>query len=137
MKEALKEILYELPSVMREEIEGYIQSIESNVPSIFEEIGVKHPSDEFVEQLIFYAGIRRIWTLLSTVYWTIDNSLVLMRNYDVTSIRVGTTIYGKKTEYYLRVSQLFQDFDTLLSQLGLKDIIDARNLTEVAILIVG
>ncbi|WP_338825148.1 hypothetical protein MHOCP_07020 [Moorella humiferrea] len=136
MKELLKEILYELPSVMREEIEGYIQSIESNAPSIFEEIEVKHPSEDLVEQLIFYAGIRRIWTLLSTVYWTIDNSLVLMRNYDVTSIRVGTTIYGKKTEYYLRLRQLFQDFNTLLSQLGLKEIVDASNLIEIATLIV-
>jgi hypothetical protein len=84
----LSEMLEPLPFTLREQIEGYAHSIDEVGEDILRDVGI--PFDEQVmDQLVFIAGVRRLWTIVDGQFSILNNSLLLMAKDQVDGFSVG------------------------------------------------
>jgi hypothetical protein len=101
-KSDLSQLIEALPYNLREQIDGYVASIEAVGVEIFQESKIRY-SQEALDRLLFFAGLRRLWTLLDTQYWVMDNSLTLLKQHDVSAVSLGSTDYGRNSDSFLEL----------------------------------
>lgn len=70
----LRLLTKQLPYNMREAVDGYASSVYAAGEEIFRNASISY-DEQLLDKLVFFAGVRRIWTLVDTQYWIIDNSL--------------------------------------------------------------
>lgn len=130
----IKELIELLPYNLREEINGYVSSIENAGEEIFKETQVEF-NKELLNKLIFISGLRKIWAFVNTQYWAIDNSLSLIRGQKIKEVMIGTTCYGYGSDAYLEIRKLRDNFQSLLDKLGLLEIMESKTIKDILILL--
>lgn len=133
-KEALYEIIGCLPYNIRIEINGYVDSIENVSAEIFESAGIGY-NEGLLESLLLLAGIRRIYSMVDSQFWILDNSLSLVRQQEVRKIRIGSSSYGYDSEEYTEIRELKNELEALITQLGILKYIKATSLSEILVLL--
>jgi len=77
-----------LPYTLRQRVEGYAEFIEETAEQVAADTGLPaEPS--FRDEFVYFAGLRRLWTLVDSQYWLIDRSLALGAGFGVTSVAAG------------------------------------------------
>jgi hypothetical protein len=116
------EFAQNLPYVLREQVVGYARSIRDAAPEIIQEAGVS-PSPGVIDQLIWIAALKRLHSILSSTYWTINTANVLLREQNAGFPVIGGVDYSLKSSFYSRLRSALQDLEALLSSLDLSDLI--------------
>lgn len=130
----LNEIMKELPFSIREEIGGYLASVELNATSIFEESKVQL-TKERLDKFIFLVGLRRIWTMVDTQYWILDNCLSLVQENQVKDVTIGSLHLSKDSEGYNRMKDFRHNFYLLLIEIGFIRITDVKTMGDIISLV--
>lgn len=128
--EALRAILTQLPRALSDEIDGYVNSVHQSVGEIFKEAETQ-ADPIMVDTFLFCIGIKRLWTIVDSQYWVIDNSLTLLRNTGSTGFRVGSTSVQKSANEIQSLAQVRADLQGILTQIGLEDIVMATDLKTI------
>lgn len=119
----LSSTLKELPYSLREQVLGYAESVAAAAPSIAAEVGID-PSQQRVDELVFLAGIRKLYGLVASSYWALDNSTSLLTTSGVHSVRVGTQDYSRGSSLHTSLKDLFEALDHVLEREGLREYLD-------------
>jgi len=134
-KSELNEVIYLLPYTLKNEIGGYATSIELASTEIFLNAGIEK-KQEILDKLIFLACIKRIWTIVSSQFWIVDNTLTLIsHDSDFKEVKVGATIFSKTSDTYKQLKDLRDKFELLIHELELNEIVQSKTLVDILKLI--
>lgn len=98
----VREMVAELPPALREQIIGYAESVDRALPDLFREAGRKL-SPKLGNQIVFIAGVKKLHSLTSSAYWTLDTSGKLLHQLDITDIRIGSQDVSRGGEIHGRL----------------------------------
>lgn len=117
---ALEEALEVLPFSLAEQVLSYAKSVEAAAPDIFRSAGLRQ-TPEITNKLVFVAGIRKLFSIIDSNYWVIDNAgEILERQQDQGQIRVGGTDLSRGGDYHRELSRLRDDFQNVISESNLE-----------------
>jgi uncharacterized protein (DUF1499 family) len=127
---ALTRAIGGLPRNMVDSVVSYARSVEAALPEIFREAGIKYRKN-IAEEVIFVAGIKKLFATVDSTYWMLENSKVLLERQQVTEVRIGSSdLYGNGRELDT-LRQLRTDFLELLEQNNLTDIVDESSYSSI------
>jgi hypothetical protein len=144
---AFLELIDDLPFRIRDNLEGYVLSIEQAAPEIFTAAGVDFTT-ELRDQLVFMAGVRKMWLLVDSQYQVLSRSLLVLEANQVALLQVGGTTYGsgrrvdgfttersadgvRATAAYLEIQRFRDDFRTQLADMQLDVVVQISSLEEL------
>jgi len=87
--ELVEEFAQQLPFRLREDVIGYARSVQAAVPDIFREARMTLDQG-LADQLVFVAGIKKLYAICSGTFWILDNSLHSLQQAQAYEIKVGS-----------------------------------------------
>lgn len=129
-KTILMEAVGELPYALRDEIEGYTSSVLESSPEIFREAGLKM-DPQLLDEFVFFAGLRRLWSLVNGRYWLLDRSLGIAHDTGVKSISVGGREFKKNAGDHRELRLIRQALLEKLTELKVAHVVQAKSLQEM------
>lgn len=132
----LRDMIDELPRSLREQVDSYALFVQEAGPEVFRSLDVD-PTPTQVDTLVFLAGLRRLWGLVDSQAWLLDNSLHLLARHDIKEIRVHSAVYSRNAQSYRRLKELRDDMMRELDDLDLSYIREVTTLTGLAERVVG
>lgn len=133
-KTQLKKITDNLPLNLRNDVNGYVQSIIEVQEQIFKENGIKFSAD-LSDKFIFLIGIKRIIQFVDNQYWVMNNSFAILKKYSINSIKIGAQSINKQSEYYKEISELRASLMKMIKRNGLIELMSTRSHGELLKLI--
>lgn len=127
----LEQVVSELPYSIREDVLGYALSVQRAMPEILREARIRE-ADGLAEQIVFVSGIKKLYSVTASSFWVLENSLEVARQADLGAVRVAGERIDRGSEYYNSLSTLLRDFDLLIEDLGIREVIDIDSLPELA-----
>jgi len=115
---ALNPILDNLPFALKSQVSSYTESVRNSLPDIFHGAEIKYDWS-IAEELLFVAGIRKLHSLISSSLWTLENSITLLSQNDISNIRVGGKEIGAKSEYQHNLRRLNTELEKTLGEYSL------------------
>lgn len=86
---ALSDAITDLPYGLSEQVLSYARSLDVAAPEIFREAGIAF-SREVADTLVFVGGQRKLFSIVDSNYWVIDNAgAILELQQGQFSVRVG------------------------------------------------
>jgi hypothetical protein len=116
------EFAQQLPYVLREQVVGYARSVRDAAPEIIQGAGVS-PIPGMIDELVWIAAVKRIHSILSSAFWTINTANMLLREQDAGFPVIGGVDYSMRSSFYRGLRLALQDLEALLSSLNLSDLI--------------
>jgi hypothetical protein len=136
----LRSAIGDLPYSFRDQIVGFATYVDDASDDLFDAVGIREPSREQVDQLVYAAGLWRMWQTINSLFSLLDNSLALLQprtvGSDLTSesdigYRMGGYLYSRNSRQYAMLTSLRSDLSTVLNDQGLSFIRTARNIPEL------
>lgn len=117
----LADTISDLPFSIREQILGYADSVRASAKDIANEAGVEY-SQEFSNNLAYLSGIKKLYSLVSTSFWSLDNTSVLLSKSDISTITIAGRNYSKNSPVYAEIYALLNALDKKLFDLKIKEV---------------
>jgi len=130
-RQAFGDLIDALPFGLRDQLDGYVAAVESVADDIIREAGLD-PSQAIRDQLVFAAGVRRLWAMVDGQWAVLDTSLRFLRENRVSRMRVGSAVYGSDSRDFVDVQRLRRQLSEELEQLELHDAVLVDDLSELA-----
>lgn len=111
--ELLRDMIEELPASLREQIIGYAESVRLAAPSIARDQGIEL-TKKFEEQITFFAGVRKLFSIVSSSYWSLDNSATLLAQSDTGVITIAGRSFSRGSELHRQLHSLLNDLEGAL-----------------------
>ncbi|MGB2711293.1 MAG: hypothetical protein WBC33_07235 [Conexibacter sp.] len=130
--ESLRRILAPLPYRLREEVGGYVDAVASSSDDIYREASVDRtevPLDAFLT----LAGVWRLWSLVESQDWLIDNSLAISSAHGIAAVRFGARSLRRGEGEAVEVRRLRAQLTRLLARHGAEFVVSARGVRDVLI----
>ena len=124
-KAKVEELIEELPNSIKEQVLSYVKSVDDASIEIFKSSGIKY-SKKLSDQLIFIAGIKKVFSMVDSIYWLIENSNSMLERNDMNSIRIGSTDLSRESQFYRELSNLRNELVEVLNENNLSDLISER-----------
>lgn len=109
-----------LPRSLGEQVVSYAESVDRALPEIFKEAGTTYKKS-VADQIVFLAGIKKIEWLVSSSYWTLENSGKLLQELDVNRIRIGGSDVSRGSQIYMQLQSLSKELEKVLAENGISD----------------
>ena len=91
----LANVMAELPYRLRDEVEGYVNAVDTAAVDIARERGIRL-TGEVRDSFLFLVGIRRLWSTINSSHWTAANSAEIFQRAEVPSVRAGSLFVGPR-----------------------------------------
>jgi hypothetical protein len=127
----LRTAVADLPAAVQRRVLDYGAFINEAAPDIFTEAGVSRPSANEIDQLVFVAGMRKLWALVEFQRNTI-NAITTTGSYGVEGVIARGTRYTPNSREVLAVNALGNELRNLLETGEVMPLIQLRSLAEVA-----
>jgi len=125
-----------LPPALKDQVLGYARSIGATAPQIFRDAGV-NISSMASGRLVFFAGIRKLYSIIESSHWILDNAGAILERQNLYRIQVGGSDFSRNGEYHRELKTLKRGFDRFLHEQGLEEYIEIRCDAELARAIVN
>lgn len=132
--DSLRQVTASLPWSLRKEVEGYVSSVDDRRGEIAREAGVRL-NNERRRRLLFAAGVRRMWAIVESSFWMVDNSLERLAQHDVHRIQMGSTFYRRGGDMNRTLKELRDSLSELLVELEVQKVVEARSLSELLLVV--
>lgn len=109
-----------LPRTLGEQVVGYAESVDRALPDIFRETGRAYKK-AVADQIVYLAGIKKLEWLVSSSYWTLENSGKLLQEIDVNRIRIGGADVSRGGKVYGQLQSLLKELERVLSEKGVAE----------------
>ena len=113
----------DLPAPIRDQVIGYARTVYDAARDISEQAGVPY-SSELANQLAFFAGIRKLYSLVASCYWTLDNSAHLLKLQNLGGIHIGSRDLSAGSEYHRTLRNAVDAMDQELQRLNVRGYLD-------------
>lgn len=128
--ERVEALLGESPSSLRDPVIGYAESVKAALPDIFRQAGLA--SDSLLEnEVVFIAGIRKLYAMVSSTFWTLQKALTKLSEREVPNIRIGGHRYSFDSAEYRRLHALHDSLRAVLEQENLLRFMGRVNYADV------
>lgn len=104
-----------LPRALKDQVLGYALCVEGALPEIFKKAGRQY-DNAIGDQIIFLAGMRKLYSLVSSNYWTLDNSATLLGDMDVKHITAGSVDLSKSGKLHANLQELNKSLEDIFSE---------------------
>lgn len=111
---ALNRVAEELPWSLREQVIGYARSVDYALPEIFKEANIKF-DQEISNKVVFLSGIKKLYSIVSSSYWAIDNSGKLLNSINVEYVTAGSLDLSVGGEFHKKLKTLLGNIDRILT----------------------
>lgn len=115
----------------RDQIIGFATFVEDAADDLLEAAGVQTINERLVDQLVYAAGVWRLWQSINSQVSLLNNSLTLMAASGVDGVRLGSTTYTRNSQQYVMLTGLRDDLRTVLRDNGLQFIPSSATLAEL------
>jgi len=127
--ELVQEFAQQLPFRLREDVVGYARSVQAAVPDIFREAGITL-DQRLAGQLVFVAGIKKLYAICSGTFWILDNSLHSLQHTQTYEVKIGSMRISRESREYEQLRDLLNDLDNTLAEQRLGEIVHVSSYTE-------
>src|SRR5437016_3333672 len=127
----LVSVTEDLSYAHRDQILGFATFVEDAADDLLEAAGVQNVSIQLIDQLVYAAGVWRLWQSINSQVSLLSNSLALMAASGVNGVRLGGTTYTRDSQQYLMLTGLRDDLRRVLRDNGLQFIASSASLPEL------
>lgn len=120
---ALIATVEELPAPIRDQVVGYARTVYDAARDICKDAGVRYSGD-LADQLAFLAGIKKLYGLIASSYWTLDNSAYLLSSENLGGIRIGSRDLSPGSAYHRALRMAVEAMDQELRRVNVREYID-------------
>jgi hypothetical protein len=128
-RETLGPITAALPYSLREQIEGYVESVSQSQNEIFRDANVPF-SAEIRDRLLFVAGVRRLFNITRSYYWLLDRSLQLLGD-DADALALGRARLRRGEGEMEALRKLVNKLEKALNESGFDETFRYESLSDV------
>ena len=128
--ELVNALAQELPPRLREDVVGYARSVQSALPDIFRDAKLAQEQG-LADQLVFLAGIKKLYAICSGTFWILDNSLRSLNNAQEYEVRVGSTRISRGSKEWVQLRDLLRDLEMILVEQGLLEMMLLTSYSEI------
>jgi hypothetical protein len=118
----LLEMMASLPGPLRDQVVGYADSVRLAAPSIARDCGIEH-TKKFEDHIVFISGIRKLFSIVSSSYWSLDNSATLLSRSDISAITIAGRSFSRGSELHQELHSLLTDLEAALAESGVLSMI--------------
>ena len=126
----LVDIISELPLPMRDQIEGYANSIEEAGNDIFRQANIQFDK-RLLDELVLILGIRRLWTLVDCQKRLLENSLTAVEREGGEGFTVGGGVLARHSQKTQMLVNLWWKLLEQVEKLGLIRYVTAGSVLDV------
>lgn len=122
----------ELPYALRINLEGYLTSVDTARPEIYQETQVSLDNvsrDEF----LFTAAVWWIWNLIDSQRWVVGHSLELARQFGASQIQAGSVSLAGGSDDVEGLKKLSADLRRWLIRKKMEFVFEADDLSDLLI----
>jgi hypothetical protein len=94
---------------------GYAKSVREALPEIFREADLR-PDPVLEDEVVFIAGIRKLYAIVSSTFWTLHKALSNLRERDIPRVRIGGHAYSFDSPEYRELQSLHDTLRALLEE---------------------
>jgi hypothetical protein len=113
--ELVTEFARELPPRLREDVIGYARSVQSVLPEIFQGARVVETRD-LRDQLVFIAGVKKLYAICSSAFWILDNSLRGLERAEVQQVRLGGVFLARGSREWVQLRDTVTGIEGVLQE---------------------
>jgi hypothetical protein len=129
--EAFRHAIEELPSKLRDDLNGYVKSVEDAVPQILRDNDVPEAEWQRMYKLVpFVAGVRRLYGVVNGQYWLMQDALDFAERGNFKGFRYGSFSISADSEEYLRAKELNNALFKWLSDNRIAEVVSAPRLSD-------
>lgn len=122
--QALMQTIALLPYSLAEQVRSYANSVDGALEDIFNEAKVDY-SPQLAESIVFLAGIRKLFSIVESQYWLVDNSTTVFSHWgSQATISIGSTNFNRGGAYHRELRELMEGLREILSRHGVFPYID-------------
>lgn len=126
----LRDMFSSLPSALATQIFGYAQSVHDASQEIFKEARV-HLTDDLQQKLVFLAGVKKLYTIIDSNYWLIDNSGKLLSGMGTNDVYIGSVDFSRGSEYFSQLDKMRRDLTEILSKFNILHFVEDAGYVEI------
>jgi hypothetical protein len=126
----VQELAEQLPARLRDDVVGYARSVQSAVPDIFREANLAQ-DQSLADQLVFLAGIKKLYAICSGTFWILDSSLQSLQNAEAYEVKIGSMRISRGSREWRQLHDLLNDLDTILVEQRLDEMVDSTSYPEI------
>ena len=126
----LNRILEILPNVLAEQVNSYARAVEDALPDIFKDVQVKF-EPKISEQVVFLAGLRKLYSVITSNYWVLDNSAKILEGQGILDIRIGSSSFSRGSEYHYNLQEMMKELSEIFSKYQVMDLIYEKSYKEI------
>lgn len=127
--ERVQELVQELPPRLRDDVVAYARSVESAAPDIFREARIAF-DPRLADQLVFLAGVKKLYAICSGTYWILDNSLHSLQKAETYEVKIGSLRISRGSKEYGQFQALLGDLDEILMKQELYELVQVSSYVE-------
>ena len=119
-----------MPSGMADSIVSYARSVEVALPDIFRDAQRKYRKD-IADQIVFLAGVKKLFSIIDSTYWMLDNSSAILERQEISVIKVGSSDLSRSGEDYHLLKNLRQSLVEILSEQRIYHLVSERSYSNI------
>jgi len=122
----------ELPPRLRDSVIGYARSVQDALPDIFRDAELRQDQG-LADQLVLFAGIKKLYAICSGTFWILDNSLRSLREaqtYEV-QVQVGSMRISRGSKEWTQLRDLLDNLEGILKEQRIQDMMFITSYAEV------
>ena len=119
-----------LPAPLREQVLGYAESVRIAAPAIARDQDIEL-TQTFEDRITFFAGVKKLFSIVSSSYWSLDNSATLLARSDTALITIAGRSFSRGSALHQQLHALLADLEDALIMSDVLSIVQL-NLTGIA-----
>jgi hypothetical protein len=132
--ELLRDSVSELPRGLADQVVGYAESVERQLPEIFASAG-RHFDRAVADEFVFLVGVAKLHSIVVSSFWTLDNSATLLAQFGIDRVRAGAIDYSRGAQFYQRIVNLLNSLESVATRHNLSEYLNASPSAILRILI--
>jgi hypothetical protein len=126
----IRDMTENLPPLLREQVLGYAESVRIAAPVIAKDQGIEL-TQAFEDHITFLAGVKKLFSIVSSSYWSLDNSATLLARSDTFAITIAGRSFSRGSELHQQLHALIMDLEDALKESNVLSLVQL-NFREIA-----
>jgi hypothetical protein len=120
-----------LPYALREQVVGFATFVEDAADALLEAAGVYDVQASLIDQLVYTAGVWRLWQSVNGQTSLLDSSLRLLENNGVDGVQLGGSTYDRRSPQYWMLTNLRSELRSVFRDSGLQFVLTSTSLSDL------
>jgi hypothetical protein len=119
----VEHLVVSLPPTLQDQVLGYTDAVERALPYIVDDYG-RPVRASTKDAVIFIAGVRKLYALVSSNYWTLEHSSAMLGEFGARDIRAGGADLSNRGELHRQLREAMAALDGVFQRMELTRYLD-------------